>query len=708
MNSLKPYSKIETAVSEMTTNGSTRISRRSQTKNARNFKPVDGDSRVMEFLCKENECNLEEVRNIYLTSFISFLDSIGLSSSNGIPEVEGLSKQYEELYQKNKGLDARLFLDHDPTLQPDKIDCSELYQTPVKNCPEEEQQLIPPQTPVRAAMNTIQQLKYILSAASDEPSDTLNRYFHSCTLNPMENITNRVENLGQIFKEKFAESVGNGCSEIGSQRYQLGVRLYYRVMESMLKSEEARLSVQNFSKLLNNEDFHKSLLACAMEVVMATYGWSAPHSVMAVETDLSFPWILNVFDLRAFDFYKVIESFIKAEPSLTREMIKHLERCEHRIMESLAWQSDSPLFDLIKQFKEQEGQVDQPEQTSTLQQPLQHSHTAADLYLSPDRSPRKKGTPTPRGNSVQHGDSQTPVSDQVQPSQKPQKSTSLSLFYKKVYRLAYLRLNLLCSQLLSDRLELEPVIWTLFQHTLQNEYELMKDRHLDQIMMCSMYGICKVKNIDLRFKTIVSAYKELPNTNQETFKHVLIRDGQYDSIIVFYNLVFMQKLKTNILQYASQRPPTLSPIPHIPQSPYKFPSSPLRVPGGNNIYISPLKSPYKPSEGLLSPTKMTPRSRILVSIGESFGGYEKFQKINQMVSSSDRLLKRGGEVSSAPKRLKRLRFDIEGQDEADGSKHMSSGESKFQQKLAEMTSTRTRIQEQKLKDGADALKNEEK
>jgi len=48
-----------------------------------------------------------------------------------------------------------------------------------------------------------------------------------------------------------------------------------------------------------------------------------------------------VFDLKAFDFYKVIESFIKAEPSLTREMIKHLERCEHRIMESLAWQSVS-------------------------------------------------------------------------------------------------------------------------------------------------------------------------------------------------------------------------------------------------------------------------------------------------------------------------------------------------------------------------------
>lgn len=33
--------------------------------------------------------------------------------------------------------------------------------------------------------------------------------------------------------------------------------------------------------------------------------------------------------------------------------------------------------------------------------------------------------------------------------------------------------------------------------------------------MSAMYAICKVKNVDLRFKTIVTAYKELPNTNQE-------------------------------------------------------------------------------------------------------------------------------------------------------------------------------------------------
>ncbi|MFT7796078.1 retinoblastoma-associated protein [Arapaima gigas] len=89
-------------------------------------------------------------------------------------------------------------------------------------------------------------------------------------------------------------------------------------------------------------------------------------------------------------------------------------------------------------------------------------------------------------------------------------------------------------------------------------------------------------------------------------------------------------------------------------------------------------------------------TRILVSIGESFGSSDKFQKINEMVSSSDWSLKRSFDQGSTPKPLKRLRFDTDGQDEADGSK--STGESKLIQKLAEMNSTRTLMQEQKLKD----------
>uniref|UniRef100_A0A9J7ZU33 Retinoblastoma-associated protein n=1 Tax=Cyprinus carpio carpio TaxID=630221 RepID=A0A9J7ZU33_CYPCA len=659
-------------VSSSTLSPPTRTSRRNQGK--AKPRPPEMDVQLLETLCKESDCSVDEVKNVYQTTFCAFLDSVGLSGLQGLPPT--LSKQYEELYHKNKDFDARLFLVDDETLSPNKTEVSKVEMTPRKNLSGDDVAIPVPQTPIRAAMNSIQQLRVDLTSASDQPSSNLLVYYKNCTVDPTEEIRKRVEELGQVFIKRFAQAVGQHCEGLGRKRFNLGAQLYYKVMESMLKSEEKRLSVQNFSKLLNNAAFHTSLLACALEVVMATYvgfGRSSGASD-SVETDLCFPWILDVFRLPAFDFYKVIESFIKAEPTLKHDMMKHLEQCEHVIMESLAWKADSPLFDLLKQSRE-EGPGEQAEPPATLNQPLHHNHTAADLYLSPVRPSR-----------------QPPATEAEPPTPgtKALRSNSLSLFYKKLYRMAYLRLKTLFSHLLTSHPELEPIIWTLLQHTLQNEYELMRDRHLDQLIMSAMYAICKVKNVDLRFKTIVTAYKEMPNTNQETFKRVLIREGQYDSIIVFYNLVFMQKLKTNILQYSSPRPPPLSPIPRIPCSPYK--NSPLRVPGSNNVYVSPLKS------SRMSPVVMTPRSRILISIGESFGSADKFQKINEMVSSTDWSLKRSLGGGSAPKPLKRLRFDMDGQDEADGSK--SSGESTLIQKLAEMSkfpTTSTEYQPKNLK-----------
>ncbi|XP_028277176.1 retinoblastoma-associated protein [Parambassis ranga] len=676
----------------------TRTSRRNQSK-ARSRPPEpEVDVQLLETLCKENDCNAEEVKNVYQSSFSTFLDSLDLSKSPDFPQINDIDQQYQEHYLKSRDIDGRLFFDGDETVLVSKVEISQVERTPKKNLPDDDGPLIPPQTPIRAAMTSIQLLRGDLTSSGDQPSAVLATYFKNCTVDPTQDVGKRLETLGQVFSQRFGQAVGPRCVVHGRQRFTLGVGLYYKVMEAMLKSEEKRLSVQNFSKLLNHSTFHTSLLACALEVVMATYGESSFKNGgynhgggEAAETNVCFPWILNVFNLAAFDFYKVIESFIKAEPTLNKDIVKHLETCENLIMERIAWKTASPLFELLKQ--EHEGvAAEQVDPQANFSQPLQHNHTAADLYLSPMRPglralpPEPTATPSPQASTQ-------PASQAAGQAPRQPKSNSLSLFYKKLYRLAYTRLKLLCSYLLSAHPELEAVIWTLFQHTLQHEYELMKDRHLDQLMMSAMYAICKVKSVDLRFKTIVTAYKNMPNTNQETFKHVLITDSHYDSIIIFYNQVFMQRLKTNILQYASTRPPTLSPIPQIPCSPYKFPNSPLRVPGSNNVYISPLKNPR------MSPGIMTPRTRMLVSIGESFGPSNRFQRINQMVNNGDRSFKRALDLGSTPKPLKRLRFDMDGQDEADGSK--SGGGSTLIQKLTEMNSTRSRMQEQKMKEDAD-------
>lgn len=676
----------------------TRTSRRNQSKAKSQSRPPEPelDVQLLETLCKENQCNVEEVKNVYQTSFSAFLDSLDLSKCVALPQVNNLNQQYKEHYLKRRDFDGRLFLDGDETILTPKIEITQVERTPKKNLQEDNTVHMPPQTPIRAAMTSIQQLRGDLVSSGDQPSTNLATYFKNCTVDPTHGVQKRLETLEQTFSQRFSQAVGPRFIVTGKQRFTLGVRLYYKVMEAVLNSEEKRLSVQNFSKLLNDSIFHTSLLACALEVVMAAYGESnfkaGGNGVESSESALCFPWILDVFSLAAFDFYKVTESFIKAEPTLSKDIVKHLETCENLIMEKIAWVTGSPLFELLKDVT---GATEPVEAPANYNQPLQHNHTAADLYLSPRRPglrvlpPESPATPSSQGTPQ-------PPNQPAALTPRPAKSNSLSLFYKKLYRLAYNRLKMLCSYLLSLHPELEPIIWTLFQHTLQDEYEIMRDRHLDQLMMSAMYAIAKVKSVDLRFKTIVTAYKTMPNTKQETFKHVLITEGNYDSIIVFYNQVFMQKLKTNILQYAAPRPPTLSPIPQIPRSPYKFPNSPLRVPGSSNVYISPMKSPR------MSPGIMTPRSRMLVSIGESFGLPNRFQKINQMVNSGDRSFKRILDLGPSPKPLKRLRFDVDGQDEADCSK--SGRDSRLIQKLADLSSTRSRMQEQKMKEDEESKK----
>ena len=50
-----------------------------------------------------------------------------------------------------------------------------------------------------------------------------------------------------------------------------GMKLYLRVLEAMLRAEFARAPAATFTNLLLSCSFHKCLMACAFEVVIASY-----------------------------------------------------------------------------------------------------------------------------------------------------------------------------------------------------------------------------------------------------------------------------------------------------------------------------------------------------------------------------------------------------------------------------------------------------
>ena len=74
----------------------------------------------------------------------------------------------------------------------------------------------------------------------------------------------------------------------------------------------------------------------------------------------------------------------------------------------------------------------------------------------------------------------------------PRRTGSLALFFRKVYHLAHLRLDLLCSTLGIHDEDVKRKIWTVFEYAMRSHTILMKDRHMDQLLMCSLYIVCKV------------------------------------------------------------------------------------------------------------------------------------------------------------------------------------------------------------------------
>lgn len=106
----------------------------------------------------------------------------------------------------------------------------------------------------------------------------------------------------------------------------------------------------------------------------------------------------------------------------------------------------------------------------------------------------------------------------AQTNNRPKKTGSLALFFRKVcvqslevppfafslsswlyyalqlYHLASVRLRDLCDRLDVDR-ESMAQMWTCFEHVLMEHIDLLRDRHLDQMIMCSIYVMAKVRHL---------------------------------------------------------------------------------------------------------------------------------------------------------------------------------------------------------------------
>ena len=182
---------------------------------------------------------------------------------------------------------------------------------------------------------------------------------------------------------------------------------------------------------------------------------------------------------------------------------------------------------------------------------------------------------------------------------------SLELFFRKVYRLCFSRVRKLCEALRLDDTVVRRV-WTCFEHVLTAHVEITEDRHLDQIVLCAIYAVCKILEEPIQFKTVLSKYSVLfgEGAAKLVSRDVLLasRPEQRGSIIDFYNTVFMPLAKDFVFELSpasrclsycsglccnndSTGPPRLAeqPAMHIERLARK-------VPGTSNVFVSPIRA----------------------------------------------------------------------------------------------------------------------
>uniref|UniRef100_M4CB66 Retinoblastoma-related protein n=1 Tax=Brassica campestris TaxID=3711 RepID=M4CB66_BRACM len=605
---------------------------------------MDKTNNLIETILKKkpSACQTDKLDNIDtdgLTYFEDLLDETSISTS-----LITLEKDYTDAVCNRSELDERVFINEEDSLLGSgslsagavnitgvkrKIDClSSPARTVIcalspHKSPAAKTNSIGganrlTATPVSTAMTTAKWLRTVICTLPPKPSPVLERFLKSCDRDITSDVTRRAHViLEAIFPNSF---LGDRCTggslqpvnlmdDIWAKERRLeAIKLYYRVLETLCRAEAQILHATNLNSLLTNERFHRCMLACSAELVLATHK----------SITMLFPAVLERTGITAFDLCKVIESFIRHEDSLPRELRRHLNSLEERLLESMVWEKGSSMYNSLiiakpslaqeinqlRLLAEPMPSLDAIAALINFSEGLNHASSVQKHETCPGqngdiKSPKRQCTDY-HSVLVERNSFTSPVKDRLLASgnvksklpppplqsafaryivgvnlpffylksanpTRPSPAgggetcaeTGINIFFTKINKLAAVRINGMVERLQLSQ-QIRESVYRLFQHVLTQQTSLLFNRHIDQIILCCFYGVAKLSQMRLTFKEIVFNYRKQPQCKPLVFGSVYVdsfhcrRQGRvgpdYVNIITFYNDVFVPAAKTLLVE----------------------------------------------------------------------------------------------------------------------------------------------------------------
>lgn len=264
---------------------------------------------------------------------------------------------------------------------------------------------------------------------------------------------------------------------------------------------------------------------------------------------VSFEEILNFHNIVAFDFWKNINSFIQFDIKMPLQVKKHFKDIEERIVTRDGWEENNPVAQAISRITSESfaGELSHP---------------------------------------------------------------SFGQFFKRVLSYSANRITEICNSVkLAPGLQEE--VWAAFKFFLSEKTEFLISRHLDQIILCTIYGVCKNSKVGISFKLLFEQHNSLYQTDSDLFTNVRLSDGRTGDVIKFYNEIYIAAMKDFLMKKAPVALPRISSL--NPTSPLKANVQMFQVP----------QSPF-----------MTPKTKRLWAFGENIS--QTLQGINSMIQTTAR------------------------------------------------------------------------
>jgi Retinoblastoma-associated protein B domain/Retinoblastoma-associated protein A domain len=370
----------------------------------------------------------------------------------------------------------------------------------------------------------------------------------------------------------------SGQVDEGTQLCASVVGFYYHSLEAIINDQMERMEfLGSFGSLLRSESFHRALLACCYACTLKGVGTTQKLRMNGSHKDTTVHLLMETIESSPYTFLKVTEALRRAlvitndpsrkkvgspiVPGLPVVLQKHLQKLELQLVDSIVWatasssKSEGSLATTIKTMKGLPGAWPPDVLEASLPEELADSEDISNMLIDEKYKP---------------------------PFCASTEANFLSYVLRKVLKISFFRIQEVCAALnLSKDTQVQTQILVAFRYLLRHNVDLFYDRHIDQLILCTMYGVCRVMRVqpEVTFGKLMDAYIVVRKNDQGEracrviLRHVKLVSNENDyrpegkvvgNLILFYNQVYvprMQKhftmsksLKSSAAEYRKQHP----------------------------------------------------------------------------------------------------------------------------------------------------------